>query len=43
MHDHNIKYSVDHEELLKVTGSEETVRVVITGKRCKTDDVPADH
>jgi len=35
MHDYNIKYSVDHEELLKVTSSEETVKVVISGKRRK--------
>jgi len=35
MHGYNAKYCIDHDELLKVTGSEETVKVVISEKRRK--------
>jgi len=35
MHGYNTKYCINHEELLKVTGSEETAKVVITVKQCK--------
>jgi len=35
MHGYNTKYCIDHDELFKVTGTEETVKVVISEKRRK--------